>query len=68
MTNQQHPSSVVLVVEDEEMLRSLALDLVEDAGFEAFAAVNADQAIAILDLPPTARSAPTISHVSADED
>jgi CheY-like chemotaxis protein len=49
MTNQQRPSSVVLVVDDEEVLRSLAVDLIEDAGFEALAAANADQAIAILE-------------------
>src|ERR1700730_12116311 len=49
MKNQQRPSPVVLVVDDEEILRSLAVSLVEDAGFQAVEAANADQAIAILE-------------------
>jgi len=52
MTSQQAPASVVLVVEDEELLRLLAVDLVEDAGFGALQAANADQAIAILEQRP----------------
>lgn len=39
----------VLVVEDEPFLRLMALDLVEDAGFEAVEARDADEAIAILE-------------------
>jgi two-component sensor histidine kinase len=38
----------VLVVEDEMMLRMRAVDIVEDAGFTAIEAVNADDALAIL--------------------
>jgi CheY-like chemotaxis protein len=40
---------VVLVVEDEPILRMMAVDLVESAGFEAEEAANADEAIAILE-------------------
>jgi CheY-like chemotaxis protein len=40
---------VVLVVEDEPMLMLMAIDLVEEAGFEALHAVNADEAVAILE-------------------
>src|SRR5712672_4558619 len=40
---------VVLVVEDEMLLRLRAVDMVEDAGFTSVEAVNADQAIAILE-------------------
>jgi len=40
---------VVLVVEDENLIRLSALDMVEDAGFEAIAASNADEAIRILE-------------------
>jgi CheY-like chemotaxis protein len=40
---------VVLVVEDETLLRLSALDMVEDAGFEAIEASNADEAIRILE-------------------
>ena len=39
----------VLVVEDEMVLRMRAIDIVEDAGFNPVEAVNADQAISILE-------------------
>jgi two-component sensor histidine kinase/CheY-like chemotaxis protein len=39
----------VLVVEDEMVLRMRAVDLVEDAGFTAVEAVNADEALSILE-------------------
>ncbi len=39
----------VLVVEDEMVLRMRAVDIVEDAGFTAVEAVNADQALSILE-------------------
>ncbi len=42
------PPTVVLVVEDELMLRMRAVDIVEDAGFESIEAISADEAIAIL--------------------
>ena len=38
---------VVLVVEDEMVLRMRAVDIVEDAGFTPVEAVNADEAITI---------------------
>jgi two-component sensor histidine kinase/CheY-like chemotaxis protein len=47
-----HQSTVsprVLVVEDEMMLRMRAVDIVEDAGFTPLEAVNADEALAILE-------------------
>ena len=40
--------AVVLVVEDESLLRSFAVGMVEDAGFEAIEAGNADEAIAVV--------------------
>ncbi len=40
---------VVLVVEDEPILLMLAVCVVEDAGFEAIEASNADEAILILE-------------------
>ena len=43
------PPPVVLVVEDELMLRMRAVDIVEDAGFAPIEAVNADEAIHILE-------------------
>lgn len=39
----------VLIVEDEMMLRMRAVDIVEDAGFHSVEAVNADEAMAILE-------------------
>src|SRR6195952_5443407 len=43
------PMPNVLVVEDEMILRMRAVDIVEDAGFNPVEAVNADQALAILE-------------------
>lgn len=43
------PKLVVLVVEDEPLLRMMAVDLVEDAGFDAVEARSADEAVAILE-------------------
>jgi CheY-like chemotaxis protein len=40
---------VVLVVEDESLIRTTAMDMVEEAGFEAIAASDADEAIRILE-------------------
>jgi two-component sensor histidine kinase len=39
----------VLIVEDEMLLRMRAVDIVEDAGFTPIEAVNADEALAILE-------------------
>lgn len=39
----------VLVVEDEMLLRMKAMDIVEDAGFVGIEAVNADEALTILE-------------------
>jgi CheY-like chemotaxis protein len=39
----------VLVVEDEMLLRMRAVDIVEDAGFRSVEAVNADEALSILE-------------------
>src|SRR5882762_10490123 len=39
----------VLVVEDEMVLRMRAVDIVEDAGFTPVEAVNADEALSILE-------------------
>jgi CheY-like chemotaxis protein len=41
--------AVVLVVEDEMLLRMRAVDMVEEAGFTSVEAVDADQAVAILE-------------------
>jgi len=41
--------AVILIVEDETMLRMLVVDMVEDAGYTAIEASDADEAIAILE-------------------
>src|SRR5438445_4879785 len=41
--------AVVLVVEDEMLLRMRAVDMVEDAGFTSVEAVDADEAVAIIE-------------------
>jgi two-component sensor histidine kinase/ActR/RegA family two-component response regulator len=43
------PPTYVLVVEDDLVLRLRAVDIVEDAGFTAIEAVNADEALSILE-------------------
>jgi two-component system, response regulator PdtaR len=40
---------VVLVVEDEPLLRMMAVEVVEEAGFVALEAGNADEAVALLE-------------------
>jgi two-component sensor histidine kinase/ActR/RegA family two-component response regulator len=47
--NRALPTTNVLVVEDEMVLRMRAVDIVEDAGFTAIEAVSADEAMAILE-------------------
>ncbi|MGF9567704.1 response regulator [Neorhizobium sp. BT27B] len=46
---------VVLVVEDEPLQRIMAVELVEDAGFEVLQAWGADEAIRILEARPDIR-------------
>jgi CheY-like chemotaxis protein len=41
--------TVVLVVEDDMLLRMRAVDMVEDAGYTSVEAVDADEAVAILE-------------------
>ena len=41
--------AVVLVVEDEMLLRMRAINMVEDAGYTSLEAVDADEAVAILE-------------------
>jgi CheY-like chemotaxis protein len=45
----RHLKPVVLVVEDEPLMRMHAVSLVADAGFDTVEASNADEAIAILE-------------------
>jgi CheY-like chemotaxis protein len=42
-------TAVVLIVEDEPLVRLCAVNMVEEAGFEVIEAANADEAIRILE-------------------
>lgn len=46
---------LVLVVEDEPLLRLFAVDMIEDAGFETVEAANSTEAVAILESRPDIR-------------
>ena len=46
---------LVLVVEDEPLLRLFAVDMIEDAGFDTVEAANSTEAVAILEGRPDIR-------------
>jgi CheY-like chemotaxis protein len=48
--------TVILVVEDEAIIRMGAVQMLEDAGFAVVEASNADDALAILELPNDIRA------------
>jgi two-component system, response regulator PdtaR len=43
------PSHAILIVENDELLQMLTVDIMEDAGFVALQAGDADEAVAILE-------------------
>ena len=46
------PRMVILVVEDEPLVRMFLSDFLDEAGFKVFEAVNADEAVSILQARP----------------
>ena len=58
----------MLVVEDENLIRLSALDMVEEAGFEAVAASDADEAIRILESRDDIRAVFTDVHMPGSMD
>ena len=44
--------NLILIVEDEPLLRMLAVELAEDADFQAFEAANAAEALSLLEANP----------------
>lgn len=54
-TRSHAPKPVVLVVDDEALLRLYAVDLLEAAGFETIEAANAEEALAIMRNRPDVR-------------
>jgi CheY-like chemotaxis protein len=49
MSSAESSKPVVLVVEDEILIRQNAMDMIRDSGFEVVEAANADEAVAILE-------------------
>lgn len=49
MGHSSEQKQVVLVVEDEALIRMHAVDMIRDLGFEVIEAANADQAISLLE-------------------
>jgi two-component system, response regulator PdtaR len=60
--------AIVLVVEDEVLIRMSAVQMVEDAGFTAVEACNADEAIGILESRPDIRAVFTDINMSGSMD
>jgi two-component system, response regulator PdtaR len=48
----QNERPVVLIVEDEPLVRMLGADVLEEAGFEVVEAFNGDEALAVLQARP----------------
>jgi len=49
---EENDRPVVLIVEDEPLVRMLGADVLEDAGFEVVEAFNGDEALQVLDARP----------------
>jgi two-component system, response regulator PdtaR len=58
-----HPCPVALLVEDDPLLRFLASDLLEDAGFEVIEADSADEALMWLEVRNGVRAIVTDIHM-----
>jgi len=52
MSAAAEPRMVVLVVEDETLVRMFMADFLDEAGFKVFEAVNADEALSVLQARP----------------
>ena len=59
---------VVLVVEDEGLLRASAMDMVKEAGFDVLAASDADEAIRVLESRSDIRAVFTDVHMPGSMD
>ena len=64
----EESKGVVLIVEDEPLLRMVAADIVQDAGFETIEAAHADSAIAILEARKDIRIVFTDVHMPGSMD
>jgi CheY-like chemotaxis protein len=48
----ENPKDLVLVVEDEALIRMSSADVIRDLGFEVLEAMDADQAVSLLETVP----------------
>lgn len=53
--------NLILIVEDQTIVRMLAVDVARDAGFETLEAASADEALLLLDAYPDIRILMTTS-------
>jgi len=63
-----HQQPVILVVEDEELIRLMAADILEDTGFSVLEAENAQGALDILEQRPDVRLLFTDIHMPGSFD
>jgi CheY-like chemotaxis protein len=56
---QSDPRMVILVVEDEPLVRMFLADALDEAGFKVFEAVNADEAVTLLQARPDVQAVVT---------
>jgi response regulator RpfG family c-di-GMP phosphodiesterase len=61
----QNVGRVILAVEDEPLVRMFIADFLDEAGFKVIEAVNADEAITLLQHVPTCRRRSQISRCRA---
>jgi CheY-like chemotaxis protein len=59
MTSVPQPRVVVLVVEDQTLVRLFMADFLDEAGFKVFEAVSADEAVTILQARPDVQAVVT---------
>jgi CheY-like chemotaxis protein len=57
--SQSEPRMVVLVVEDQTLVRMFMADFLDEAGFKVFEAVNADEALTVLQARPDVQAVVT---------
>jgi CheY-like chemotaxis protein len=68
MTQSSRSKGVVLVVEDDPIVTMVAVDIIQDAGFETIEAADADTAIAILEARKDIRIVFTDIHMPGSMD
>ncbi len=52
MAESSKPRELILVVEDESLIRMNSVDMIRDLGFDVIEAMNADEAVSLLETVP----------------